>query len=141
MRKGEKFKTEKIIAILRQVEIFINQGKIVPIGNTDAHAKNFSLLHYDNGMIQLAPAYDILCTMAYEKHSEWMAMKIGSAIRISVVNKANWEEFATNIASLLGHSDIRVTASRYAHATPENKKRAIQALETFSGNHSTTHLV
>ena len=67
------------------------------IGNTDAHSKNFSLLHYDNGMIQFAPAYDILCTMAYEKHSEWMAMKIGNTIRISAVKKTDWEEFSTNV--------------------------------------------
>lgn len=40
------------------------------------------------------------------------------------------------VASILGHSDIRITASRYAHPMPENKIRAIQALETFSGNHS-----
>jgi len=35
------------------------------------------------------------------------------------------------VASILGHSDIRVTASRYAHATPENKKRAVAALNSF----------
>ena len=40
------------------------------------------------------------------------------------------------VANILGHSDIRITASRYAHPMPENKIRAIQALETFSGNHS-----
>ncbi len=67
------------------------------IGNTDAHAKNFSLLHKDNGVIQLAPAYDILCTMAYEKHSQWMAMKIGNAIRISTVKLRDWEDFADTV--------------------------------------------
>ena len=32
------------------------------IGNADAHAKNLSMLYYDQG-IQLAPFYDILCTV------------------------------------------------------------------------------
>ena len=36
MRKGEKFKTEEIIAVLRQVEIIINQGKTVPMACREA---------------------------------------------------------------------------------------------------------
>ena len=36
MKKGEKFKTEEIIAILRQVEIIINQGKTVPMACREA---------------------------------------------------------------------------------------------------------
>ncbi len=67
------------------------------IGNTDAHGKNFSLLHFDSGLVKLAPAYDILCTMAYEKHSEWIAMKIGNAMRISAVQPQNWKEFCIEI--------------------------------------------
>ncbi len=31
----------------------------VAIGNTDAHAKNFSLLHRDDGSVALAPLYDV----------------------------------------------------------------------------------
>jgi len=36
------------------------------------------------------------------------------------------------VADILGHSDIRITAARYAHALPENKIRAIQSLDNFS---------
>ena len=36
MRKGEKSKTEEIIKILRQIEIFINQGKTVPMACREA---------------------------------------------------------------------------------------------------------
>ncbi len=32
----------------------------VAVGNTDAHAKNFSLLHLPDGQIELAPLYDVL---------------------------------------------------------------------------------
>ncbi|MEI8390777.1 MAG: tyrosine-type recombinase/integrase [bacterium] len=35
------------------------------------------------------------------------------------------------VASILGHSDIRITASRYAHPLPENKIKAIQSLDNF----------
>ena len=31
----------------------------VAVGNTDAHAKNISLLRHENGTVELAPAYDI----------------------------------------------------------------------------------
>ena len=36
----------------------------VLVGNGDAHLKNFGLL-YDESLIRLAPAYDIVCTKAY----------------------------------------------------------------------------
>ncbi len=46
------------------------------IGNADAHAKNFSLLHKD-GAIVLAPLYDLLSTVLYPELSPKLAMKIG----------------------------------------------------------------
>ena len=35
------------------------------IGNGDAHAKNFSLLHTEDGALTLAPLYDLMCTLHY----------------------------------------------------------------------------
>ncbi len=46
------------------------------IGNNDAHGKNFSLLHAQDGTCQLAPCYDILCTQVYPELTCRMAMKI-----------------------------------------------------------------
>jgi serine/threonine-protein kinase HipA len=37
----------------------------VVIGNGDAHAKNFSLLHEPSGALTFAPLYDLLCTLRY----------------------------------------------------------------------------
>ncbi len=34
-------------------------------GNGDMHLKNFSLIHSENGMIALTPAYDLLCTRLF----------------------------------------------------------------------------
>ena len=34
------------------------------IGNCDAHGKNFSLLYL--GELQLAPLYDVVCTLYYD---------------------------------------------------------------------------
>lgn len=37
----------------------------VAIGNCDAHAKNFSLLHTESGALRLAPLYDLMSTRLY----------------------------------------------------------------------------
>ena len=37
----------------------------VLIGNGDAHAKNFSLLHDPSGALRLAPLYDLMSTLYY----------------------------------------------------------------------------
>ncbi len=36
------------------------------IGNGDAHAKNFSLLHTEDGALTLSPLYDLMCTLYYD---------------------------------------------------------------------------
>ncbi len=55
------------------------------VGNHDAHAKNYSLLYLpESSRATLAPAYDILSTIAYRKAenmSRKMAMKIGGEYR------------------------------------------------------------
>lgn len=62
------------------------------VGNADGHAKNVSLLH-DQGATTLAPAYDVLCTAAYEQHDERMAMRIGREYRPARVEQRHWERF------------------------------------------------
>ncbi|AZI57189.1 HipA domain-containing protein [Nakamurella antarctica] len=42
----------------------------IVLGNSDAHAKNLSLLHYPDGLIKLAPGYDLLSTVALGNISE-----------------------------------------------------------------------
>jgi serine/threonine-protein kinase HipA len=49
------------------------------IGNNDAHAKNFSIIHHQNNTTRLAPLYDLICTAAYPELTSKMAMKIGKA--------------------------------------------------------------
>ncbi len=35
------------------------------VGNGDAHGKNFSLIHQPSGVLELAPIYDVMCTLHY----------------------------------------------------------------------------
>ena len=47
------------------------------IGNNDAHAKNFALLHSEDGSTRLAPLYDLVSTVHYPNLAVEMAMRIG----------------------------------------------------------------
>lgn len=59
----------------------------VLVGNADAHAKNLSLLHYTDGQIQLAPAYDVMSTTYYPKASSSPGMFINGVKDITAVTK------------------------------------------------------
>jgi len=75
------------------------------IGNTDAHAKNLSLLHTSSG-IKLAPFYDLLSTEVYPEKTidHEMAMLINGKGKYSSLNPKdfialfeNLEQNATNM--------------------------------------------
>lgn len=65
------------------------------IGNADAHAKNFSLLHKD-GAIVLAPLYDLLSTVLYPELSSKLAMKIGGKHLLKELESRHWDKFAAD---------------------------------------------
>ena len=62
------------------------------IGNQDAHAKNFSLLHTRGGPT-LAPAYDLVSTLIYEELQQRFAMPIGHAWTINDLDSDALHEF------------------------------------------------
>jgi len=59
---------DSVEALLRAVTLN------VLIGNGDAHAKNFSLLHEPSGALRLTPLYDLLSTLFYG--DEYLAMYV-----------------------------------------------------------------
>ena len=66
------------------------------IGNADAHAKNFSLLHKPTGTA-LSPLYDLLSTIAYPDLSPRYAMKIAKRRTLDEIGAADWSKFADEI--------------------------------------------
>jgi serine/threonine-protein kinase HipA len=58
----------------------------VLIGNGDAHAKNFSLLHHASGALTLTPLYDLMCTLHYGDNR--LAMYIDTVQKIDRVTAA-----------------------------------------------------
>lgn len=65
------------------------------LGNTDGHIKNFSMI-YDSSLhsIRLAPAYDMVCTCAYESSTENMAFSIGGRYGIHSIDRSSFAEEA-----------------------------------------------
>ena len=84
------------------------------IGNSDAHGKNFALLHGAPGSCSLAPFYDLVCTAVYDVTTD-LAMSIGGEVRPDDVGQAAWREFARsadlNPTLLLG-TTLRQLAER-----------------------------
>ncbi|MFZ2113265.1 MAG: type II toxin-antitoxin system HipA family toxin [Solirubrobacteraceae bacterium] len=79
------------------------------VGNHDAHAKNYSLLYLpESSQATLAPAYDVLSTIAYRKTrdmSRKMAMRIGGEYRPDYV-------CARHLDTLLDEAELGKAAAR-----------------------------
>jgi len=59
------------------------------IGNSDAHAKNYALL-YCAKVPDLAPIYDAVCTAAYPRLSQKLAMAIGGRSLPDTIQMEHW---------------------------------------------------
>jgi serine/threonine-protein kinase HipA len=93
----------------------------VLLGNGDAHAKNFSLLHHASGALTLTPLYDIINTLHYG--DDRLAMYIDSVQRTDrvtaerIANEAvRWgmsrERAAGAIADVLDRAPAAMSAAR-----------------------------
>jgi serine/threonine-protein kinase HipA len=95
------------------------------IGNGDAHAKNFSLLHDRAGSLRLAPLYDLLSTLVYG--DDRLAMYIDNVHRTNRVTfdrllneAATWGLSRTRAAEIVGDLLARLpdAVERAARETP-----------------------
>jgi serine/threonine-protein kinase HipA len=94
------------------------------LGNNDAHAKNFALLHApEGGRPRLAPAFDLVCTSVYPALSKDMAMKVGGQSRPDQLNREAWVKFGDDAGFSL--APLRKLGVEMANRT----KSAIQGLQ------------
>lgn len=90
----------RLAAILQSVDPASLEGLLrmvavhVVVGNGDAHAKNFSLLHESSGAIRLAPMYDLMSTLVYG--DDRLAMCIDDVRRTDRVSAARIINEATS---------------------------------------------
>jgi len=87
------------------------------IGNADAHAKNYSLLHRENGDVELAPLYDLLSTVYYPELSPRLAMKIAKRHTLEELKSNDWDKFADETGLALRF--IRTRAKELTSAVHE----------------------
>ena len=68
------------------------------IVGTDAHSKNFSLLHAPGSRLRLAPLYDLASFLPYrdaKSRKVKMAMKYGHTYRLHEIDRHQWSTLAT----------------------------------------------
>ncbi len=90
------------------------------IGNCDAHAKNFSFL-YESRAPRMAPLYDLVSTVMYERLTRTMAMSIGHARTIDEVNRDAFEELAEACGLNVGEAMHRVDEAAESVATAAHR--------------------
>ena len=66
------------------------------IGDTDRHAKNYSLLLTDGGP-KLSPGYDFVSALQYDGITRNIAMKIADKNRAEYLERRHWERFAQTV--------------------------------------------
>ncbi len=66
-------------------------------GNSDAHAKNASLLLSPTGGIRLAPFYDLVCTRIYKSLDRHLAMSLGEQFDPGQVLHRDLEAYAREL--------------------------------------------
>jgi serine/threonine-protein kinase HipA len=90
------------------------------IGNDDAHAKNLSILYADGG-IQIAPAYDVVCTTVYPLLEERFALSLGGAFRVEALTSGALHKFARslNFTPSAAAALVDEVSSRIAAATDQ----------------------
>jgi serine/threonine-protein kinase HipA len=57
----------------------------VALGNADAHAKNWSLLHDGSGFVTLAPMYDIVPTTAFVPGQRFASLPVAGRFRMAEI--------------------------------------------------------
>ena len=120
--------TRPAVSIKQFVELMIFNYLI---GNNDAHGKNFSILHYDNGEIVFAPAYDILCTSVYPELSSKMAMKIGGYYESDKIYLRHFERMAKDIG--ISYTQVKKILINQCEILPDIVKEVSQSFKNTIG--------
>lgn len=80
------------------------------VGNADAHAKNFALLHETPRAptTAIAPLYDIVSTLIYPEYAVELALPIGGEKNPERIGRTHFERLAEDLGAKAGFAKIRV---------------------------------
>jgi serine/threonine-protein kinase HipA len=120
-RQGGFVSLKKIVAALRKLQLpgsaFLNLQRWVMfnylIGNSDAHAKNISVLVGKSGY-ELAPFYDLLSVQVYG--DEELALFIGDEQTYATVGAHSWETFCEDCG--FSYKPVRAMFRKMAQDLP-----------------------
>jgi serine/threonine-protein kinase HipA len=108
------------------------------IAGTDAHAKNYSVLHARGPQLRLAPLYDIITILPYPQLTYGMnklAMAIGEERLISAIAGSHWRTLADEIGI---RGDVLLErVANLAVAIP----RAVDRLNATHASDETAHIL
>jgi serine/threonine-protein kinase HipA len=103
----------------------------VLLGNTYAHAKNYSLLHPVDGDVQPAPIYDVASVFPYDDSAQHcLAMKIGGRNISAEIERRHWLRYADKAG--LSYDSMERTLISCASGLPTAMKKAVIELVTSS---------
>lgn len=70
------------------------------VGGTDAHAKNYSVLHGSGGQLRLAPLYDLASALPYDHLDERklrLAMRMGREYLLQNIGLRQWQQLEADL--------------------------------------------
>lgn len=97
------------------------------LGNCDFHARNISFL-LDKGAVSLSPAYDVVTTAAWPKHTRDLSLRVGGALDIDELRRehltAEFVSWGYRPAAAQRVLDNALAAARIAMPAAEARARA-----------------
>ncbi len=97
---------------------------VLASGNHDMHLKNWSLLYPDGVSARLAPAYDLIATVAYPDVTDELALKLAGSTRWSIVRLSSFEGFAMDVGGDVAHTKQVVEQTLDALVSTREEVRA-----------------
>lgn len=105
---------------------------------TDAHAKNYSLLLGQNGVVRLAPLYDLASILPYpsvDLAKVKLAMKIGGEYRLRNIGLRHWQRLAAAVR--IDDANLIDRIRTMAQAMPDKATATLEQVESEGLTHVT----
>lgn len=103
----------------------------VLICNSDAHAKNYSVLIGSGGSAKLAPLYDLMCANVYQNVDHQMPQNIAGRYAAADLHADDWESLAREVG-LSGASTLRRVA-QLAGSVEEHAEATATSVNAMNG--------
>lgn len=103
------------------------------LGNRDAHAKNVSILRNAAGAVRLAPAYDVVCTMAYRDLDTVLPLLFAGALHLAQLTPVALNKAARSFG--LTPAMAKELVADVCDQLDANRHDALQAAERVAGPH------